>query len=232
MATTFVANFISGSLVKMRGYTLIVPRISLMFNPENVEHLREAEEINGLNKNIIAKARWIKPAYRCKPDQRVAHATMLFNDVGQANNCIKDGLYICGAKVFPMRLKQELTQCMKCRKWGHYADECRDTRNPCSTCRGEHRMSDCMEEGKKFCVSCKSNSHASWDRECPEFAKRCAWYDTNHPENSLKFFPTDDAWSKEVRPPRIPSAERFPACFAVQSLPPLNSQAGNSRRGK
>ena len=223
-ATTFSTHFIPGSSVKMRQYSLIVPRIPLTFNPDNPEHLREVEEGNGLVRDVVAKARWIKPAYRRKPEQRVAHATMLLNDVNQANKCIKEGMYICGTRVFPSRLKQEPTQCMKCRKWGHYAHECRETRNTCGTCGGEHRTSDCNEEGKKYCVSCKNNSHASWDRKCPEFAKRCNWYDANHPDNTLKFFPTDDAWTQEYRAPKLPFTERFPSQFAVQSLPPSNSK--------
>ena len=64
--------------------------------------------------------------------------------------------------------------------------------------------------------------HASWDRNCPEFIKRCAWYDEKHPDNALKFFPTKEVWTQEVRPAKFPFAERFPAHFAVGSLPPQN----------
>jgi hypothetical protein len=82
-----------------------------------------------------------------------------------------------------------------------------------------------MESGKRYCASCKTNAHASWDRNCPEFLKRCAWYDEKHPDNTLKYFPTEEAWSQEVRPERFPFVERFPMQYAVGSLPP-QSQSG------
>jgi hypothetical protein len=43
-----------------------------------------------------------------------------------------------------------------------------------------------------------------------------------HPENTLKFFPTDSSWTHEVRPKKIPFEDRFPTRFAVGSLPPPN----------
>lgn len=218
----FTANFLTGAVVKPRQYPLIVPRIPITFEPEDSEHLREVEETNDLPKDFIAKAKWIKPEYRRKMDQTVAHATFMLNDVNAANRCIKDGLLICGVKVYPVRQKRQPIQCMKCRGWGHFANVCHHTKDVCGTCGGEHRSSDCDGNWGNYCVSCKSTTHASWDRNCPEFAKRCAWYDRKHPDNTLKFFPTDSPWTHEVRPEKIPFEDRFPARFAVGSLPPPN----------
>lgn len=78
---TFTANFIAGAVIKPRQYSLIVPRIPLTFDPEDEGHLREIEEGNDLPKSVIAKAKWIKPEFRRKMDQRVAHATFTLNDV-------------------------------------------------------------------------------------------------------------------------------------------------------
>jgi len=218
----FTGNFSSGAIFKPRQYTILVPRIPLTFSPEQDAHLREVEEGNDMEKGTIAKARWIKPAYRRKPEQRVAHATLMIRDAKIANKCIKDGLYICGTKVFPEKLKQEPTQCMKCRKWGHYAADCSAEKDTCGTCGGEHRSSECTDHTKRYCVSCKANDHASWDRNCPEFAKKCEWFNGKYPENKLRYFPTEDEWTHIQRPPRIPLPERFPAHFAVGSLPPPN----------
>lgn len=218
----FTANFLTGAVVKPRQFPLIVPRIPLTFEPEDGEHLREVEESNDLPKDVIAKAKWIKPEFRRKMDQTVAHATFMLNDVNVANRCIRDGILICGVKVYPAKQKRQPIQCMKCRGWGHYANVCHRTKDICGTCGGEHRSSDCDGNWGNYCVSCKSTTHASWDRNCPEFAKRCAWYDRMHPENTLKFFPTDSSWTHEVRPEKIPFEDRFPTRFAVGSLPPPN----------
>jgi hypothetical protein len=218
----FTVGFISGATLKQRQYALLVPRIPLSFNPENGLHLREIEEVNGLANNAIAKARWIKPESRRRAGQTVAHATFIFNSVRDANKCIMEGLLVCSSKVYPSKMKQEPTQYMKCRRWGHFATECDQPMDTCGTCGGNHRTSTCNGENGRFCVSCNDHSHASWDRMCPEFARRCAWYDERHPENLLKYFPTEDAWTQTTRPERIPIPERFPARFAVGSLPPSN----------
>jgi hypothetical protein len=170
--------------------------------------------------DTIAKVRWIKPANRRRPEQSVAHAVFLMSSAKDANRCIVEGLKICGAKVYPTKLKQEPTQCMKCRRWGHFASDCTQSRDTCGTCGGDHRTNICNNRNKRYCASCNDHSHASWDRNCPEFAKRCSWYDKKHPDNTLKYFPTGETWTQTARPEHIPIPERFPARFAVGSLPP------------
>jgi hypothetical protein len=227
----FAASFIAGAEIKPRQYALLVPRIPLTLDPGNPEHLREIEEANLLDRNSIAKARWIKPAYRRSPGQKAAHATFLFNDIKAANECIKDGMIIFNSKAYPSRLKQEPTQCMKCRGWGHYANDCNAQKNTCGTCGGEHRSHECKEPEKRYCTSCKTSAHASWDRNCPEFIKRCKWYDEKNPDNTLKFFPTEETWTQEVRPAKFPFAERFPPQYAVNNAtPPTRNGGGISIR--
>jgi hypothetical protein len=173
-------------------YSILIPRIPLTFNLSNDNHLREVEECNGFPAGVFTKARWIKPEYRRTPEQRAAHAIFAINDINIANNCIRDGLYICGLRIRPSRLKHEPMQCMKCRCWGHFAYTCTVTADTCGTCRGEHRSNKCSNKEKMHCVSCKSDVHASWDRDCPEFRRRCKQYDENYPENNLPYFPTNE----------------------------------------
>jgi hypothetical protein len=235
----FTERFVPGCMIKPRQFAILAPRIPLTFEPGNANHLREIEEANRLGKNSIAKARWIKPANRRKADQLVAHATIIFNTAKDANRCISEGLLICGTKVSPSKLKQEPTQCMKCRKWGHFASECGESKDTCGTCGGEHRTNACTVSNKRYCVSCNANSHASWDRDCPVAERRRSWYNEKHPDNLLKYFPTEDIWTQEVSPDRIPIPERFPVRYAVGSLPPPNTTGRdqptriiNHRQGK
>jgi hypothetical protein len=141
----FTVLFHPEATLKPRQFAILAPHTPLTFDPNNENHLREVEKANGLSRNIIAKARWIKPSYRRKAEQRVAHATIIMSNAKEANKCIRDGLTICGVKVYPSKLKQEPTQCMKCRKWGHFAADCTDTKDTCGTCSGDHRTNECTD---------------------------------------------------------------------------------------
>ena len=127
---------------------MLVPRIPLTFDPTEDSHLREIEECNELPKGTIFKARWIKPINRRTPEQRAAHAIFALKDPKLANICIRDGLRVCGLRIFPSRLKHEPMQCMKCRKWGHFASACTASVNTCGTCGGNHRTNECTVKDK------------------------------------------------------------------------------------
>ena len=71
-------------------------------------------------------------------------------------------------------------------------------------------------------MACRSNEHASWDRNCPDFLRKSVQFDELHPENALTYFPTEESWTLIARPERIPLDERFPNRHAIISLPPPN----------
>jgi hypothetical protein len=110
---------------------------------------------------------------------------------------------------------------MKCRGWGHMAAGCLATKDTCGICGEEHRTSACNNNGKVYCVSCKTDQHASRDRACPEFIRRCTQFDERHPDNAMQYYPTDQDWTYALAPSasRVPLGERFPQKFAVNSLP-------------
>lgn len=158
---SFSVHFLTGATIKPRQYVILVPRAPTTFDPDNEDYLREIEESNGLPERTLAKAKWIKPVYRHKPEQQVAHVTFMLSDPKVANKCIREGMYICGMRVHLARLKQEPTQCMKCRRWGHFANECLEEKDTCGMCGGEHRTNSCTEAERRYCASCKMNTHAS-----------------------------------------------------------------------
>ena len=215
-----MAGIATDAAIASRSYSVMIPRIPITFDPANDTHLREIEEVNEYPVGAIEKARWIKPEYRRTAGQKAAHAIFIFKDVTIANQCIRDGLYVCGLRIRPSRLKHEPLQCMKCRKWGHFANACLASVDTCGTCGEEHRTSECTNKGKTYCVSCKSDEHASWDRDCPEFQRRCAQYDENYPENNLTYFPTHEDWTLTPQPNRYQFQEKFPSRFGVTYLPP------------
>jgi len=140
--------------------------------------------------------------------------------LADANTLIRDGLYIRGTKTYPRKMKVEPRQCMKCRKWGHYAAECMEKQDTCGNCGGEHRTRECTNLQNHFCISCKTNDHASWDRNCPEFLCRMDRMDQNIPENVLKYYPMVENWTYMTPQNNLTLEPNAPAKFAIASLPP------------
>jgi len=233
----FTRKFSAESHIRERLHNLIVPRVPITFEPGNDEHLRELEETNGLYKGMVRKAKWIKPMGRRRPDQTHAYAIISLTSVDFANILIRDGMFVCGTKVRPRKQKHEPIQCMKCRRWGHFASECPSEADICGSCRDAHRTSHCENKGKKHCVNCGDNTHTSWNRNCPEFVRRCQILDERNPENAMPYFPTEHDWSLTVRPDRIPMEDKFPTTYAVNAIPLGGGKhqgpgAGRQRRGK
>ena len=177
----------SSATLKSRTFQILVPRVPVTFETESEDSLRELEEQNGMKGGILCKARWIKPTYRRALGQRYAHLALSVSSPGEANVIIRDGIYICGTKAYPRKLKVEPKQCMKCRKWGHFAADCLEEKDVCGNCGEDHQTKDCPDKNRRYCISCKDVTHASWDRGCPEFRRRVEKMDENHPENALMY---------------------------------------------
>jgi hypothetical protein len=192
----FTEGFSKGSHIRERSFNLIIPRVPIVFEPENRMHHREIEEVNGLKHHSIRKVRWIKPVARRRMGQMHAYAILTISSAKYANTLIRDGLIVCGTRVRPEKQKMEPIQCMKCRKWGHFAGECTASDNTCGTCGGEHCTNVCQNRSKLWCISCQTTNHASWDRNCPEFQRRCYLMDEQNPENNMPYFPMEQDWSQ------------------------------------
>lgn len=225
----FADKFANDTFFINRNYNIIVPRTPITFNPTDEKHIREIEECNNLDKGTIRKARWIKPAERRREGQTHAYASLAISSPTSANRLIRSGITICGATSSPFKMKQEPMQCMRCRGWGHYATHCTSEYDVCGTCGDKHRTSNCNNPRQRYCASCKVDTHASWDRNCPEFIRRSESHSERFPENKLPFFPTEENWTLTTRPDRIPIENRFPQRFAVNSLPTANTTRQHQR---
>ncbi len=74
--------------------------------------------------------------------------------------------------------------------------DCRDSVDTCGSCGSDHRMGSCdrLQQGDRWCISCRSTDHCSWDRDCPEKVCRQAQINVRFLENNVLFFPTNEAW--------------------------------------
>ena len=216
----FTKKFANDSYFVDRKYNILIPRTPITFDPANEASIREIEEGNNLGPHEIVKAKWIKPVNKRREGQTHAYASITLNSPVIANLLIRKGIEIHGVKTRPTKMTRQPTQCMHCRYWGHMAYQCINAKEACGSCGEEHKTANCTNPQKRYCVSCKDTTHASWDRNCPEFIKRCESLNEKYPENNLPYFPTDEDWTLTTRPDSIPLDSRFPKRYAVNSLPP------------
>jgi hypothetical protein len=92
-------------------------------------------------------------------------------------------------------MKREPTRCLKCQGWNHFAKDCQEKDEKCGNCTQNHRTNDCPTPSARCCVSCKTNNHASWSRECPVFIRKLNDFNDRNPENALQYIPTSEPWT-------------------------------------
>lgn len=203
--TRFTDDFGYGAEIKPRSYAIIAYFIPLTFDPENVKHLREVEEINDLPTNTITKANWIKPKEKRAANQTCGHAIFTTSSPDVANSIISKGFYICHKRIKANKCKREPLRCLRCQRWNHVASSCPAPNDICGTCGNNHRTANCTDNNKLHCTPCGKDGHASWDRSCPTFVQKCKDLDTNNIENRMPYYPTDEPWTHAFTPPANPT---------------------------
>ena len=228
------ANFCSkiGPTVIFRAriYSLIAFNVPLDIDPENQKHRQEVCEANSLEQEVIPSMKWAKPIHRRSETQRTAHLFLTFTNADAANRAITNGLYICNRRCHVERIKREPTRCLKCQGWNHFAKECPEEADKCGNCAKSHRTNDCPNPMERCCVSCRSNDHASWSRECPTFIRKLSDFNERNPENALQYIPTADPWTwtasthstQQARPNLPPSSQ--PTFTRERSQPAKKTQ--------
>ena len=204
-----LAEEIMEARIKNRSFNTIAHFVPLTFDPDNPEHLREIEQTNGFNVNAIIKAKWAKPPQRRSPSQTSGHLIVSYADPDVGNLAILKGLVVCHKRVSVLKCKREPVRCLKCHGWNHVATACEKTDDKCGTCGGGHRTNSCSSSGTPYCVPCGAAGHASWDRKCPTFEKKCRELDEKYPDNSLPFFPSKELWTWAPEPPKSTPAPSF-----------------------
>jgi hypothetical protein len=217
-----------GVLFRTRVHNLIAFNVPLDISPEDPIHRQEVCEVNSLDPNTITAMKWIKPVHRRSQTQRTAHLNITFNNADAANRVITNGIYICNRRCHAERVKREPMRCLKCQGWNHFAKDCIEENDKCGNCTKNHRTNDCPTPLITCCVSCKTEGHASWSRECPTFIKKQNDLNERNPENLLQYIPTADPWTwtasitqTQTQPPSGPVVNRERAQASKKNqLPP------------
>ena len=205
---------------RIRTYNVIAFNVPIAINPDDSSHREEICEANDLEVNTITAAKWAKAVERRSPNQRTAHLLLTLNDADAANRAITNGLYICNRRCHIEKSKREPTRCLKCQGWNHFAKDCVEEDDKCGNCAEHHRTTNCLSTARR-CVSCRTDDHASWSRECPTFLKKMGEYNSRNPDNTMQFFPTADPWSWfTTDKPSIPTAYRPKARPSPPPPPP------------
>lgn len=65
-----------------------------------------------------------------------------------------------------------VTQCFKCLKYGHVANQCRGTNTLCISCGNTKMENHTCKNDQQFCIYCKTKDHISIDKTCPYYANQ------------------------------------------------------------
>jgi hypothetical protein len=221
---------------KTRLFKVIAYNAPLNLDTRDANHQDEIHEANGLEEDTIKEFRWAKPLDRRSPNQRSAHLILSYTDPEAANRAISNGITICNKRCHVERVKKEPIRCLRCQGWNHMARECPEPHSTCGNCGEEHKTAECTHPRRTRCVSCKTNDHASWSRECPSLLRRTGDYNERNPENLLPFFPTSDPWTwsrgdanNALRPNRQSAPKKADPKGKQNSYRPQEPQRGDNR---
>ncbi|PPR00222.1 hypothetical protein CVT24_004961 [Panaeolus cyanescens] len=217
-----------GAVVQDRTYQVMVRRIPLTFDEDicSPEAPAKIADENRLDPSAVRSVRWIKPAERRSEDQRTAYAMISLTTPQAANCLIRDGVFLNERRWHrpAVRSTKDAPRCLKCQHYGHLAKDCPNAET-CGTCGAAHPTRGCKKLSTPWCVSCKSNNHSSWDRECPVFIAESRKLVRNN-ENDYVYFPTEEPWTWALKsnsgaapppPPPPPSAPQVQQRIAYRN---------------
>jgi hypothetical protein len=196
--------------INQRLLPVLVKQAPIHFDIGCDEERRRFEEDNGLSHGTLVRARWCKNPKRRHNKQQRAFLLLYMNDAKAANKIITHGARFAWERnrCTGEKPSREELRCYHCQFLGHITTGCQKKKsndpNPtCAQCSGPHDVSACKSNQLK-CVNCDSTDHASRDRNCPEFIRRCKLLNAKTPTNLLPYYPTEEEWTWSRLPINAP----------------------------
>jgi hypothetical protein len=111
------------------------------------------------------------------------------------NEIISKGLFVkCfHFKVTEWEFFDQPLQCFKCQKYGHRKENCKEEKDVCLICAGNHSYKICKNKSNVKCANCGGN-HSSVSKECRESSKIQS-NETNNKQTQLESANTNNPGS-------------------------------------
>jgi len=192
----FMRHYGGSYQIKSKLSYLLVEFTPTSFDANSQVAWSKVERKNRLPQGAILHAKFIKPTHLRTIGQRHVHAILGLASRESANLAIKKGIFIKGKKINIKKLNPKPRRCMRCQKFGHFANTCPQSSDTCARCSGNNRTNACpvTEEAEFKCVNCPStiaSGHWSADQNCPSFIKEAKRISNRAPELKHKYFPTN-----------------------------------------
>ncbi|KAJ1299358.1 hypothetical protein OPQ81_011878 [Rhizoctonia solani] len=200
IAAEFEKGF-GGASCKGQGATILLQCAPIYYNPEDPAAIQRFEDENELSRGDVLSMTWCKPPHKRKPEQTMAVLRLEMRSHDLADRLITEGGQLECSPVLFRKANQEPMRCLRCQKYGHKAAKC--TSGPddvCSQCGGMHRIANCSNKDKKWCVPCQSDAHCSYNRDCPSFRAECTKLNNQRPENQAVLFGPPRPYNPRFRP--------------------------------
>jgi hypothetical protein len=144
------------------------------------EQAKSISNLESQNPSLKSRVKILRVAWLSKTLKlRKTHGPLLLEvgTPGEANILVQEGMLHDGElKDCELFIEEcRLTQCYRCRQYGHTAKTCKGRRN-CGYCAKEHDTRSCPTSetpSTHLCSNCKGK-HVAWSKLCPERVARAA----------------------------------------------------------
>lgn len=181
--------------IKDRTWTVVFDTVPTSFDPSLDAHRMSFNNFNDPIGDHVVELQFIKAPERRREGQARAALLATFNDKRAANRAIKDGLIFIGRRVMGRKWFPEPRRCGRCYKVnsGHRTTDCKQVHTTCGRCGRvdpDHATHACPERNQDQlrCVNCKTNGHATVDKDCPQYLEALQRQVTRSPEVLYRYF--------------------------------------------